>query len=147
MFADALIVKAAWHEASHIAVAHAFQLPIAEVWIEETGGGHVSYTRRFHYAEIEVWVIATLAGGIVERGRWGSAADGGDLKAIANMVRDMGITPWNDAILGQHRHAAERFVREKRDVIQIVAEELLCRLEMSGSELDTLLSSLSQIEV
>jgi hypothetical protein len=47
----------------------------------------------------------------------------------------------------ERRHAAEMFVREKRDIIQIVAEELLRRREVSGSELDVLLSSLSQIEV
>ena len=63
------------------------------------------------------------------------------------MVQRMGITPWSDSVLNGYRHAAEMFVREKRDVIQVVAQELLCRLEMSGSELDTLLSSLSQIEV
>jgi hypothetical protein len=49
--------------------------------------------------------------------------------------------------LNGYRHAAETLVREKRDVIRIVAEELLRVRRMSGSELDELLSSLSQIEV
>jgi hypothetical protein len=59
------------------------------------------------------------------------------------MVRRMGVTPWSDAIPRQYQQAAEMFVREKRDIIQIVAEELLRRREMTSSELDTLLSSLS----
>jgi hypothetical protein len=90
---------------------------------------------------------APLAGGIVERERWGSAADGGDIRAIDEMVRVLRINPWSDTILNQYRYAAEKYVRERCDVIHIVAEELLRRREMSGSELDTLLSSLSQIEV
>ena len=68
MNADSPIIKAAFHEAAHVTVAH---LPIKSVWIDDTGNGKVSYTRRFHYAEVEVWIIATLAGGIVERDRWG----------------------------------------------------------------------------
>jgi hypothetical protein len=79
---DRPIVRAALHEAAHVVVGHAFHLPIRDVWIDESGNGKVNYTRRFHYAEIETWIVATLAGGIVERERWGSAADGGDLKAI-----------------------------------------------------------------
>ena len=55
----------------------------------------------------------------------------------------MGVTPWSDAIPRQYQQAAEMFVREKRHVIEIVAEELLRRREMTSSELDTLLSSLS----
>ena len=47
----------------------------------------------------------------------------------------------------ERRHAAEMFVRERRHVIEIVAQELLRRRRMSDSELDVLLSSLSQIEV
>jgi hypothetical protein len=43
------------------------------------------------------------------------AADGGNMRAIENMVRDMGITPWSDAILRQYQHAAEKFVRETRN--------------------------------
>jgi hypothetical protein len=94
-----------------------------------------------------VWVFATLAGGVIEREIWGSAAAGGDLKAIDAMVRDMGITPWSDSILNGYLIAAENLVKQKYDVIQIVADELLRRRRMTGSELDTLLSSLSQIEV
>jgi hypothetical protein len=59
---------------------------------------------------------------------------------IANMVRDMGVHPWSDAILNQYKYAAEKFVREKRDIIQIVAEELLRRREMSGDEIAILVA-------
>ena len=41
-----------------------FHLPIRDVWIDTTGKGKVNYTRRFHFAEVEVWIIATLAGGL-----------------------------------------------------------------------------------
>jgi hypothetical protein len=111
--------KAAYHEASHVAVAHAFHLPIKSVWIAVDGSGYVKYTRRFHYPDIEVWIIATLAGGIVERERWASAADGGDMRAIENMVRDMRIVPWPDSILNGYLVAAKKFVREK-NVIEII---------------------------
>ena len=73
-------------------------------------------------------------------------ADSGDRRAIS-VVQRMGITPWSDSILNQYRHAAETPVNKKRDVIAIVADELLRVRRMTGSELDELLSSLSQIEV
>ena len=43
----------------------------------------------------------------------------------------MQIVPWNDTILNGYLAAAEKFVREQRDVIQIVAEELLRRRRMT----------------
>ena len=84
---DSPLRRAGLHEAAHVVVAHQFHLPIAEVWIDEDSSGYVSYGRRFHYAEVETWIIATLAGGIVERDRWGSAADAGDMRAIATWLR------------------------------------------------------------
>jgi hypothetical protein len=67
--------------------AHLFFLPVAAVTIKDDGSGHVSYTRRFDFAEVEEWLIATLAGGVIERMIWGSAADGSDRRAIDEMVR------------------------------------------------------------
>ena len=92
-------------------------------------------------------IYRNIGWGKSRAGTLGGAADGGDLKAIDAMVRDMGINPWSDTILNGYRQAAETFVREKRAIIQIIARELLRRREMTGSELDELLSSLSQIEV
>ena len=53
----------------------------------------------------------------------------------------MKISPWSDAIPRQYQQAAEKFGRKKRDIIQIVAEELLRRRRMTGDELSVLLSS------
>ena len=118
------------------------------MWINAAGKGKVRYTRRFGSGETDVWVTATLAGATIEREIWGSChADGGDMLAIERMVEDMGIHPWSDTILNGCRLAAEKFVRERRDIIEIVPEELLRVRQMTGSELDELLLSLSQIEV
>ena len=145
MLDDRPIVKAAWHEAAHATVAHSFHLEIEFIEIHPNGRGKVSYVKKdFYVAEIEVWLLATLAAGIVERQRWGSAADAGDLRAIEKMVHDYQITPWSDSILNGYRHAAGILVKQKLPVIEIVAEELLRVGRMTGTELEILLSPLSQ---
>ena len=39
------------------------------------------------------------------------------------IVRDMGINPWSDTILNGYLVAAEKFVRDRRNVIEIIARE------------------------
>jgi hypothetical protein len=137
---DRPLTRAAWHEAAHAVAAHVHQLPIREVWIDAAGRGGTRYSRLFDRPDIHPWLIGTLAGPAIELLIWGNAPIGDDLKVIDAMVRDMRLTPWSDAILDRYWRAAARFVRRKRDLIEIVAAELLRRQRLTGSDIAVLLA-------
>jgi hypothetical protein len=92
---DDQLERAAYHEAAHCALAHAAHFAIDYVEINPDGSGYVKYVRPlFDYAEIELWLVGALAGGIVERKIFGgAAADTGDLRKISLMVEKMGLHP------------------------------------------------------
>ena len=48
--------------------------------ITADGDGHVGYTRKFEAGETEVWLIATLAGGAIEREVYGTCYRERDLE-------------------------------------------------------------------
>ena len=58
------LVRAAFHEAGHAAIAHAYHLEIDTIEIHADGSGEIIYGKdEFSYPEFEPWTLATLAGG------------------------------------------------------------------------------------
>lgn len=133
--------RAAVHEAAHSVVAHLHFLPLAQVWINDAGGGRTAYQRWLTVAEAEAWSLSLFAGEEAERDRHGSVpseASAGDLRALAAMIERLGLN-WNAARLADFRMRARDLVRDHRKAIDAVAAELLLRRHLRADAITALL--------
>lgn len=114
-------------------------LPLQRVTINTDGSGTTQYSRRLGTAEIESWAVTMHAGPLAEMLYFGAAPVGGDDAVASAALSELGLD-WNAARMSEFRDIAARLVRSKRGIISRLANELVRRRVMSGTEVYVLLA-------
>lgn len=134
------LARTATHEAGHATYAWRSMLPLKSITIREDGSGLTAYTRQFSFGEYMIWVVSAFCGPEAEVLEFGNAPIESDLRAIDRMTEALGISSLSSSELEAYRAVARSFVRRERQIIRIVAHELLRVGQMSGDMLSIVLS-------